>query len=568
MKLHLSRVKTSGGAFKTIHTGSMRDGINTASANPAQVSDSFLKDSYKSLLDEWISLRPSGNTKSGVTVPPDFSDEAYLDRSYIAIYKDIYMHDYLGGSAVDMLSNLPFSDVVLSGGNPEWLQTYYSAIKTLKIIDLLPRLSVDKYVTGSFIGSLLVDTKNTNFLGVIPHRTENCEIKMNPVFGEDPYFKVYNPKFTREFANDTEKESFNFTKKILGANVEILKNKFIELSPLTTLYVPNKDFSSSVSTSIFRRMLPIYILEKLLFRGTLYEANRRQRSVLHIQMGDGDDWIPTQEELSASVELFRMTDQDPVSAIIATRTGVDVSEVISGGDFWKYTDLVSETEPLKLKSLGMSDSFLSGDQTIENMEASISVFNERLIADRRYITEQVFYRKLFPLVSVLNNYTLDNLGDKKKPNTATANFGDSLAKYDFNQELFIPNLRWEKSLRPSIDENYMDILETLEEKGFPIGLSAYAAASGSNIDQLIEWMDTDAKYKEKIEAKKNTKEEGGGDDDLFASVKRDRNVEKANEIVGHTKTGKKRYIMNQKIAKKKQQAKMAKAIKNIASKKK
>jgi hypothetical protein len=46
-----------------------------------------------------------------------------------------------------------------------------------------------------------------------------------------------------------------------------------------------------------------------MYRGTLIEANRRQRAMSHIQAGD-DLWTPTSEELMSLVQQFQSAEQD------------------------------------------------------------------------------------------------------------------------------------------------------------------------------------------------------------------------------------------------------------------
>jgi hypothetical protein len=102
-------------------------------------------------------------------------------------------------------------------------------------------------------------------------------------------------------------------------------------------------------------------MEKLLYKGTISEAARRQRSIMHIQAGS-DTWRPTTSDLQSLVGLFQEADLDPVNAMIATRNDIQVNEVRQGGDFWKYTDSVDQTASMKMRILGISESFLSGEK--------------------------------------------------------------------------------------------------------------------------------------------------------------------------------------------------------------
>ena len=78
--------------------------------------------------------------------------------------------------------------------------------------------------------------------------------------------------------------------------------------------------------SMFRRVVPIYLLEKMLYRGTISESQRRQRAIMHIQAGS-ETWTPINTELQGLVALFQQADLDPTGAIVATRNDVNVGEV-------------------------------------------------------------------------------------------------------------------------------------------------------------------------------------------------------------------------------------------------
>src|SRR5690606_40146240 len=69
-------------------------------------------------------------------------------------------------------------------------------------------------------------------------------------------------------------------------------------------------------TTLFRS---IWLMEKNLFRGTLVETARRQRGILHLTLGDGDQWEPTMADMQMAMELFQNADADPLGAVIATR---------------------------------------------------------------------------------------------------------------------------------------------------------------------------------------------------------------------------------------------------------
>jgi hypothetical protein len=110
----------------------------------------------------------------------------------------------------------------------------------------------------------------------------------------------------------------------------------IALDPASTVYIGRKTFSySSIGTSAFRRLIPLWIMEKALMRGTMEQAYARQRAILHITMGD-EVWEPTDQEMQAGANLFATANLDPTGAVVVTRQGVLTNEVRRGDDLWKH----------------------------------------------------------------------------------------------------------------------------------------------------------------------------------------------------------------------------------------
>jgi hypothetical protein len=169
----------------------------------------------------------------------------------------------------------------------------------------------------------------------------------------------------------------------------------------------------------------------------------------------------------------------------------------SGGDFWKYTDITEVTTSMKLRALGISESFLSGEATYASMEVSLSVFVENLRAYRNMVTQKVFYNKLFPLLAYSNGFMKKNAKAKK---SETAAFGEMTLKHNLNDAtmLDMPVVHWQKALRPEADQAYLEVLGTLKEHGVPVGIATWAAAGGMTTEQLIKELKADEELKKQI----------------------------------------------------------------------
>lgn len=279
-------------------------------------------------------------------------------RQLFDIYTDIYYHDPIAGAAVDLMSTLPFSDWTLSGADERQLEVFESNLDRLNMRSLMPEMSVDYLVLGTFVSTLVFKKAEKLFTDLIPQNIADCTVIPTPLYGTDPLIKMKIGADMKEFINSREPHIERLKERLSPGMLRAMRAPEVTLDPLTTLYVPRRSFTfNNRGTSLYHRLLPIYFLEKILYRGTLTEAAKRQRSILHIVAGD-EDWEPTDEELKAIVALFQQADLDPVGAMIATRDDVNTNEIRSGGDSWKWTDTIPETSNLKMQALGINEGFL------------------------------------------------------------------------------------------------------------------------------------------------------------------------------------------------------------------
>lgn len=514
----------------------------------------------------------------------DDSQEALLNK----YYRDIYYYDPIAGSAVDLQSSLPFSDFALVGGTPEQLSVYNSSIERLNFKLMNRFISANFLVYGSFTGTTVYDRTQKIFTDLLPYEIEDCQFQYNPFASMDPMITVTPNKELQEFLTSEEPVVKGLRGQLPKSLIDVMSKGDFVLDPLTTLFLARRGMDANKPVSYYKRILPLYLLEKTLLRGTLVEAGKRQRSLLHVQAGD-ENWEPTPEELQSLVSLFQQADLDPLGPIIATRNGITAGEARQGGDFWKYTDVIDITNGLKLRALGISDTFLSGETSYATAEVALSVFIENLKAYREYYTQSIFYNKLFPVIGAVNGFVNEN---KKGSGSKAQRSHDLGTSVKDSSNYVIPQLRWHKSLEPNNDRDTLEMLENLSEKGFPITLRMMAASAGLRVEHILGELDEDlklrkklAEYQKKVQGISAEGEEGGegGDygDDMVDDMSEEassvlgafsrlkvksaysRDMGGAGEVIGKTKTGKPKYIMNQRDAVRKENAAIARASENM-----
>ena len=439
-----------------------------------------------------------------------------------AIYEDIYQYDVSCGTTVDLRSTLVSSPFTLTGLKDKHLEVFQSSINRLSFPNVLPQIYLDMYVRGKFISTLLYNREKKEFADQMVHSAKDCTIIDNPLYGGKPIIKFRPPESVIQFFKDDSDHAKNVRKRMNPEMVRLLSNSGqVDLDDLLTSYVPRPSVTGKTrGVSMFRRVVPIYLLEKMLYRGTISESQRRQRAIMHIQAGS-ETWTPINTELQGLVALFQQADLDPTGAIVATRNDVNVGDVRSGGDFWKWTDTIDQTSQYKLRAMGVSESFISGDSTYAAMEISLSVFLENLRSDRDYVTQEIFNGHLLPLIAHTNDLVRDprhkELGYAGR--TISQSRGRLTGNIDFDisdpAKYLLPKLTWTKSLRPEADAEYLQTLDTLVEKGVPISVAMYASAGGVSIDEILNHKEKDVELMKRIKDYNQALEAvGGGAADL------------------------------------------------------
>lgn len=292
----------------------------------------------------------------------------------IPYYRDCYYTDNIAGATVDMSSTFPFSDFSLTGLQSGELDVYNDSLSRLNMRSLMSEISAAYLVDGAFIGTLVFDPATRSFQDVLVHDTANAQISMQPLHSLDPVIKVNSANALNQFLGSDSPYVDSMLSSYPRTLIETYLEGNVALDPLSTLFVPRRGLQDATHTSYLHRVMPAYLFEKVMYRGTLIEAHKRQRSTTHIKLGD-ENWIPSDEEIAMTLGEFQRTEMDPLGAWIATRQGVEVGEIRSNSEQWKWTDILDSMVPIKLRALGISEAFLSGDACLTG-DTLITMCNE------------------------------------------------------------------------------------------------------------------------------------------------------------------------------------------------
>jgi hypothetical protein len=149
---------------------------------------------------------------------------------------------------------------------------------------------------------------------------------------------------------------------------------------------------------------------------------------------------------------------------------------------------------LKLRALGVGDSFLNTDVNVSAAENSMNVFFSQLKSFRSLVTKELLYNKIFLLVAATNGYKKDGY------ESSYASTKDRVKEEEIDSvDYHIPRVTWHTQLGVSRTGNeYIEILKSLTEQGLPIPARMLAVAAGISIEDLVHGKDEDLKLREEL----------------------------------------------------------------------
>lgn len=437
------------------------------------------------------------------------NDTITLDNTY----REIYLMDAVSGPVVDMMSMLPWSDYSILGvSDPKIKALYESSLEELSIQRLMKLFMTSNMVLGRGVGSLVFDKSRGIFTDCILYNASEAEIVPIPFIGYDPKINIKLSKEFKKWLNSSDKRDMEARKELPPEDIQLmLGSGTIELEPLKTIYVTRTHLPGSEGVSVFSRILPIWLLEKCLLRGTILASTRRQKSILHITMGSDEvDYDLSQYQSVA--ELFANADRDPLGAAVVTRPDVTVSEVKSPTDLWSHSSESDGFTQAKLRALGVSDGFLSGDATYSSQENTIGLMLENLRDQRQELTRSIIRDKIFLSLAKYHNFRERTQAEKDhkiqydvKSNKAKRNeFLYKFAQLTGSRNMaeistyVIPDLKWAKDLTPTGSSSELSLMKELKDSGVPLPAAMLATAAGADIDTIVASYEDDLKVREKM----------------------------------------------------------------------
>ena len=186
------------------------------------------------------------------------------DSSNLRYYRDIHSFDTIGGACADLMSSMPFSDFNLEGLEEKKLNIFQSSVEMLNLKTLMPEFALDHLVTGKFTATPIYSHQQKRFIDMICWDAESTSVHPSPLINVDPLITVKPNDALKKMVGGVDSFYSNIRSTLSPQMIDALTADNIELDPLITLYVPRKSSTTDFNgTSMFRRILPLYLIEFL-----------------------------------------------------------------------------------------------------------------------------------------------------------------------------------------------------------------------------------------------------------------------------------------------------------------
>lgn len=445
------------------------------------------------------------------------------------LLRRIYLRDSIAGSVVDIYSTLPWGKIyeLIGVDDPKIVQMYQDMIENLGVWGDLPSISREFLIIGRMLASLPFNESSGMWDTMVPIDPDQAKITPIPASNVKPLVDVLSSPAWREFARSVDPRIVEIKERM--DNKELLAmfqntSGYYPLEPENTLFLARRvNQYDHIGTSFFTRILPAWAYETALWDASLTGVRRRNRSILLVTAGIDETWEPNDDELSALTQIFMQADEDPTGAVISVRNGVEISEVRDPTAIWGISQEYEFLSTLKMRALGVSEAYLSGDANVSNMETAKTSLGKAVASFRDNMLYEIFGKQLFPAFARIHNFQKRTQAQidhriRVEPNRVArwAEYdrrmreNDRLSRWGYPlitakqaldlplDALVMPKLITEDTLRPEQDAAYLDLLEKLKENEVPIPLRLWASAAGYDLDKAMAMMEEDIILKKRL----------------------------------------------------------------------
>ncbi len=404
------------------------------------------------------------------------------------LFRQIIDFDPVAGPTTEYWTELAFGEhVILSGVQDDKILKFYNdAIEASGVEALMPSMLGNYLIYGNVVFHMNMDESLGYWDSIVIDDPDTVHVQVSPFPKQPPIIDLQPRKEYMEWATSQDPRIIEQRRQQDPALIALMASgQSIPLAPENSMFMPRRAYADDhYGTSYLTRILPFWVYEKATMDASIAGARRKAGPLYHVTAWE--DAAPS--ELETLDGLFAMAEEDPIGGRVVTREGVTVNPIGGGGgDIWKWSDEAELIASAKMRALGVSAEFLEGNASYNSMETILSVFLEKVKSVRRLFTQKVITDKILRQLAINHGFY--------KTSEAQLKHGYRIARRRNapvnDAELILPVVEWDQPLEPVADRDFLDILNELEEKGFPIPVRVWAQATGYDLDKALDSQESD-----------------------------------------------------------------------------
>lgn len=434
---------------------------------------------------------------------PEFADpsrQSYpVHRNLMNNYARMFYKTHpIIGTGVDLYSELPWCDVqfVGEGVDGEVRDTYELTWETCRIRPLLPFITRERTVLGEAgLHAFYNDAIGAwSYVGM--HNPDHLEVIWSPVIKMDPIVRYQPDSRLRQILNSGSPALAavrdSIPPQILNA---IASGQAIELHNLNFTFLARKSHPYDVrGTSILSRLWRDVMLEDALYNTSIAIARRAGAPIRVAKLGDAaTGWIPEPEKEQALLGLLAQAEMDP-AAWLVYNYGLQLEAFGSQERAWKVEQSGEYIERRLLIGLGISRAFIQGEVSFASAATGLTVFLQRLLAERETVENEWIIPKFLRPLAVMNGWV--------KPTSAELSHKVRVRRSQRelleDRRYIVPKLQWARALDPSVDQAKITAVQALQGLGVRFSKQYLGSLVGVDWEEQLEQSATEAAHEAKV----------------------------------------------------------------------
>ena len=270
--------------------------------------------------------RSTAQISTPIYYDPRYStpDKFYYPRSEVqanAIWRHMYRSDPAVGAALDVWSELPFSEFDLLGleDDPRVKEIYESMMSDLNLLSWLPELAREYLITGKVVPHLIYDTRKNYWSNLLVYNPDYLAVTPVPVPGFEPVIDLKPTPELRALATSQDPRLVRARAKLPPKIIHYaIAGIPIPLDPLNATYIARKISPyTHLGTSMLSRLYQIQMVSDFLINAYLAVAQRNAAPLRIFKLGDpATGFLPSKSDEESFLNMLAIAETDPFAAIV------------------------------------------------------------------------------------------------------------------------------------------------------------------------------------------------------------------------------------------------------------